>query len=103
MSATEAEIAAIAKDLRMRPRARSLLAMSTTWATVSEMKPLATGSGCDVLYCMHLRQPLCERNWATWGGELGQRRSEGYEYRLTPLGLAVRAALTAQTKEQDNG
>lgn len=76
-----------------KAQARCLCAMSTEWKTVSQMKPLATGSGCDVLYASHLNRPLCERRWACWGNEPKRKRGEGFEYRLTLLGLAVYAVL----------
>ena len=76
---------------------RNLLALpSTTWATVAEMRPKgATGSGMDILFISYLGSKLCERRWAKWGGEIGQKKGEGYEYRLTEKGQAVRARLEA--------
>ena len=71
------------------------------WATVSEMRSRgATGAGMDVLHVFH-RPLLSERRWVTWGGERGQLRGEGYEYRITPHGLAVRSFLAS--KEQSGG
>ncbi len=94
---TEPTVAEIARKLT-KARKNALVAMGQVWLTVSEMKPLATGSGCDVLYTMHLINPLCERRWAKWGGEPKQKRGEGYEYRLTSLGLAVRAHLQEKAR-----
>jgi len=74
---------------------RNLCALpSTTWATVAEMRPKgATGYGMTILFVSHIGAKLCERRWTKWGGEIGQKRGEGYEYRLTENGIAVRARL----------
>lgn len=70
------------------------LPVSGGWATVSEMKPAATGSGMDLLNVRYRGDDrLCEREWVRWGGEFGQKRGEGYQYRITPLGRAVRQFL----------
>jgi len=90
------DAATIAKGLTKAQR-RAVMAMGAGWMTTAEMRPAATQASGDVLYQMHRRNPLCERQWATWGSERGQKRGEGYEYRLTPLGLAVRAHLQEQT------
>lgn len=90
--------ATIARSLS-EARKRNLLGMTEQWQTVSEMAwKGATGSGADTLYVMHHRLPLCERRWTRWGSEPGQKRGEGYEYRLTPLGEAVRAILQEEQK-----
>ena len=90
--------ATIARSLS-GPCVRNLHAMSNAWQTVSEMRHAgATGSGADILYTMYYRQPICERRWTRWGSEPGQKRGEGYEYRLTPLGEAVRAILQEEQK-----
>lgn len=83
-----------------KAQARNLLALPKSdgvWLTVSEMRgDGATGSGMDLLWCYHLKTPLCVRRWAKWGDEPGQKRGVGYEYTATPLGLAVRAELERQ-------
>jgi len=65
------------------------------WAMVCEMQPNATGMGMTLL-CTRT-PPLAERRWTSWGTDRGQglTRGEGYEYRLTELGLAVRTAALA--------
>lgn len=77
---------------------RNLLALpSEGWATVAEMKPAATGSGMDLLYVRTNRgEQLCDRRWARWGGEPGQKRGEGYEYSITALGEEVRQIVRAR-------
>lgn len=84
---------------------RNLMALPRDgWATVSEMKPAATGSGMDLLFVRtHRGDELCERRWTRWGSEGGQKRGEGYEYRITPLGSAVRAAIAQHVSEAPNG
>jgi len=76
---------------------RNLLALPQSldvYATVSEMRGKgATGSGMDLLHVSN-RPHLCERRWARWGSEPGQKRGEGYEYAITALGQAVRATVT---------
>ena len=66
-----------------------------TWLTVSEMRPGSTGANTDVLYVTYFDTPLCFRRWAKWGSDRvhNQKRGEGYEYTITPLGLAVRQHL----------
>jgi hypothetical protein len=84
------DIPAIAAKLS-GPRKRALLALSAeVWKTASEVKHDATPASLDALYVTHFQRPLCERRWCKWGGERGQKRGEGYEYRLTLLGHAVR-------------
>ena len=91
------DVGEIARGLTEAQR-RNLLALSEQWQTVSEMRPYgATGSGMDILYVMHHRHRICDRRWTTWGDEPGQRRGEGYEYRIEPLGLAVRQHLTERS------
>jgi hypothetical protein len=79
---------------------RNLLALPSkpgVWMTVSEMRSSGgTGAGLDILHVMNFRNPLCDRRWTRWGGEPEQKRGEGYEYSITPLGLAVRAHLKDQ-------
>jgi len=81
-------------------RRRALMALPKSegvWLTVSEMRGNgATGAGMDILY-VYTRGlgQLCDRRWATWGPDRvnGQRRGEGYEYCITPLGLQLRRYL----------
>jgi len=87
------DVAEIARGLT-KAQARCLLAMTQQWQTVSEMRPSgATGSGCDLLFVRHSGK-FCARRWTRWGADAGQRSGAGYEYIITPLGLAVRAILT---------
>lgn len=78
---------------------RALLALPHApgvWLTVSEMRHRGcTGSNVDVLHSMNLQNPLCLRRWRRWGGEPGQKRDVGYEYSITPLGVAVRNAFAS--------
>lgn len=95
---TETErVAEIAEKLTKAQRANlaALPDSPEVWATVAEMRPRgATGSGMDVLHVFYAPR-LCDRVWTRWGNEPGQKAGEGYEYRITPLGLAVRAHLEA--------
>lgn len=71
---------------------RTISAMHTsdTWMTHSEM-PGTTGMA---LTLMAIRlDPWVERRWAEWGGEAGQKRGAGYEYRMTDRGREIRAAV----------
>lgn len=62
---------------------KALFALSAAaWLSAADVKHKTTATGLDVLYQMNRRNPLCERRTI--------RRLRGYEYRLTPLGLAVR-------------
>jgi hypothetical protein len=91
--ATPEEIAAIVRGLTASmPKALSALS-ADFWQTAAEAKSKTSSASLDILYIMNGRAPLCERRWTKWGSEQGQKRGEGYEYRLTPLGLAVRKAL----------
>lgn len=76
---------------------RTLGAMHTSdaWLTSSEL-PGTTGMA---LTLMAIRtDPWVERRMAEWGGEPGQKRGAGYEYRMTPRGREIRAAIEAEAK-----
>ncbi len=78
---------------------RALPSQPNIWATVSEMRGRgATGSGLDILYISNLDNNLCRRRWVKWGSEPGQIRGRGFEYTITPLGLAVKAHLESEPK-----
>lgn len=100
--ATAEQAAEIARSLT-KAQARNLLALPRQpgiWLTVAEMKGAgATGFGLTVLWTMHRGASLLDRSWTKWGGESGQTRGEGYEYSITPLGLAVRAALIKESRD----
>jgi hypothetical protein len=96
---SEAEIERAAAQLSeaMKRNLRALPSQSGVWMTVAEMRGNgATGAGMDILYVYHHRDKLCERRWTRWGSEQGQKRGEGYEYSILPLGLAVRAHLQGE-------
>lgn len=72
------------RNLKALPRAADV------WLTIAEMRSRgATGAGMDILHVFHSPK-LTERRWTKWGGEQGQRRGEGYEYRITEFGQRVR-------------
>lgn len=74
---------------------RTMSAMHTSdgWMTYSEM---AEGVSAMALTLMAIRaDPWIQRRRTEWGGEPGQKRGSGYEYRMTPRGREVRAALNA--------
>jgi|SRR6185312_5550356 len=79
---------------------RALLALPTDEGarlTCAEMRPVTNGAALDSLYMRYgawRRRALCARHWTRWGGEPGQKRGEGYEYEILPLGLEVRRILT---------
>jgi hypothetical protein len=75
------------------PMRRTMLAMplSEGWATFSE---LPDGVSAMALTLLSIRtDPWIERRRTSWGGEPGQKRGSGYEYRITPRGRDVRTAL----------
>ena len=80
----------------MSPASRKTLAAmhtSDAWLTLSEMQPGVTGMA---LTLMAIRtDPWVERRMTEWGGEPGQKRGAGYEYRLTATGRAYRDAVVA--------
>lgn len=91
----EAEIAGVAELARglTKSMPKALAALSADcWQTASEVRSKTSPASLDILYIMN-HDRLCDRRWTRWGGEQGQKRGEGYEYKLTELGAAVRAHL----------
>jgi hypothetical protein len=78
---------------RTPAQSRSLAAATTSWSTLSELRPGASATALARLCAMD--DPPVERRMAVWGGEIGQRHGRGYEYRLTASGLAGRSAAHA--------
>jgi hypothetical protein len=70
---------------------------SDAFLTLSEMGEGPTGMALTLMACR--TDPWVERRRATWGGEPGQKRGAGYEYRLTPRGREYRDAVLASMKK----
>jgi hypothetical protein len=70
---------------------------SDSFLTFSEMGPGPTSMALTLMACR--TDPWVERRRTEWGGEPGQKRGAGYEYRLTPKGREYRDAVLASMKK----
>ena len=75
---------------------RTMAAMhrSDAWLTHAEMKDGISSAALTLLSTRS--DPWIERRRTEWGGEAGQKRGAGYEYRLTDRGREAVATLEAQ-------
>jgi len=91
------DVADIAGRLTKAQKAALFMAPAT-WATASEAG--MTGMAATLL-CNIWRPAIMERRWCSWGSDAQAciKGGAAYEYRITPLGLAVRVHIQGNSHD----